>query len=76
MACFNAKERAAEVPHGCEAPHQRPLGLGTSGKKDIAEVCRKQSGYRQRRKDRMPVRVDQTRHHDPSTAIDHLRAVR
>ena len=73
---FQGKGRAAEVPDGCEAPHQRPLGLGARGKKDVADVCRKQGSYRERREDRMPMRVDQTRHHDPSATIDHPRAVR
>ena len=30
----------------------------------------------ERREDRMPMRVDQTRHHDPPAAIDHPRALR
>jgi len=73
---FQREGRAAEVPDGREAPHQCTLSLGARGKKDVADVCRKQRGYRERCEHRVPVRVDQTRHHDPPAAIDHRRAVR
>ena len=33
-------------------------------------------GDRERREDRMPMRVDQARHQDPPAAIDHPRAIR
>src|SRR3954469_7312301 len=70
------KGRAAKIPDGGEAPHQRPLGLGACGKKDVTDVRRKQSVDRDRREDRMPMRIDQARHYDPSATIDHPRAFR
>ena len=53
-----------------------PLGLGARGQKDVAHVRREQSWDRQRGEHAMPVRVDQPRHHDPTTAIDRARPFR
>ena len=75
--CLLQREgRAAEIPDGGKAAHQRSLGLCARGKEDIAYVRRQQRGDRKRREDRMPMGVDQARHQDAPAAIDHPRAVR
>ena len=67
---------AAQVPDRGEAAHQRALRLGAGGEKDVAELGRKQGRDRQRGENRVPVRVDQSGHHDPAAAIDRPRAFR
>ena len=73
---FERKRRTAEIPNRGEAAHQRALRLGAGGEEDIADVRREQSWDRQRGEHAVPVRVDQSRHHDPAAAIDRARPFR
>ena len=70
------KRGAAQVPHRGEAAHERALSLGARGEKDVAELGRKQGRDRQRGENRVPVRVDQSGHHDPAATVDRPRSFR
>ena len=70
------EDGTAEIADRGEAAHQRALGLGAGGQKDIADIRGEQARDRQRGEHGMPVRVDQARHNDPAAAIDDARALR
>ena len=72
---FERERGTAEVANRGEAAHQRALGLGARGQKDIAHIRGEQARYRQRGEHGMPVRIDQARHDDPAAAIDRARAL-
>jgi hypothetical protein len=67
--------RAAKIPDRGETAHQGALGLRAGSEIDVADIRGHQSRERQRGKDGMPMGVDQTRHKDSATAIDHMRTV-
>ena len=70
------ERRTAEIAYGGEAAHQRALGLGARGEKDVADIGGEQARNRQRGEHGVPVGVDQPWHDDPAAAIDRTRAFR
>ncbi|ETN72604.1 hypothetical protein NECAME_18771, partial [Necator americanus] len=66
----------AGVANGREAAQERALGLRARGQVDEIEVGLKDGRNRDRGEKRMPVHVDEARHHHLAAAVDHAAARR